>query len=138
MSLSAAYLHLVFTMFLVGYVLYWAIMIAALRGDFAPAETERLLEIANRSRWPHVVVPWRLRLPLPFMAWGFLGVLALTGLALITSRGFSAILALKLALVAAFALVQVGLTRRPARALILVNFVLALGIVVLSGLLVRA
>jgi hypothetical protein len=72
------------------------------------------------------------------MAWGFLGVLALTGLALMASRGFSAILALKLALVAAFALIQVGLTRRPARALILVNFVLALVIVVLSGLLVRA
>jgi hypothetical protein len=138
MSLFAAYVHLVLTMFLVGYVLYWAVMIAALRGDFAPAETARLLEIANRSRWPHVVVPWRLRLPLPFMAWGFLGVLALTGLALIASRGFSAILALKLALVAAFALVQVGLTRRPARALILANFVLALVIVVLSGLLVRA
>ena len=138
MSLIAAYLHLVFTMFLVGYVLYWAVMIASLRGDFAPAETERLLGIANRSRWPHVVVPWRLRLPLPFMAWGFLGVLALTGLALMASRGFSAILALKLALVAAFALIQVGLTRCPARALILVNFVLALVIVVLSGLLVRA
>jgi hypothetical protein len=138
MSLIAAYLHLVFTMFLVGYVLYWAVMIASLRGDFAPGETERLLGIANRSRWPHVVVPWRLRLPLPFMAWGFLGVLALTGLALMASRGFSAILALKLALIAAFALIQVGLTRHPARALILVNFVLALVIVVLSGLLVRA
>jgi hypothetical protein len=36
-----------------------------------------------------------------------------------------------------FALIQVGLTRRPARTLIMINFVLALGIVVLSGLLGR-
>jgi hypothetical protein len=137
MSLVAAYLHLVFTMFLVGYALYWAVMAVSLRRELAPAETERLLEIANRSRWPHVAVPWRLRLPLPFMAWGFLAILLITGLALITSYGFGALLALKLALVAIFALIQVGLTRRPARALIFVNFALALVIVVLSGLLVR-
>ena len=137
MSLVAAYLHLVFTMFLVGYALYWAIMVAALRRDFAPAETERLLETANRSRWPHVVVPWRLRLPLPFMAWGFLAILAVTGLGLMASYGFSAVLALKLALVATFALIHIALTRRPARALIVVNLVLALIIVVLSGLLAR-
>jgi hypothetical protein len=137
MSLIAAYLHLVFTMFLVGYALYWAIMVVSLRRDLAPAETTRLLEAANRSRWPHVVVPWRLRLPLPFMAWGFLAILLITGLALMASHGVGTILALKLALVALFALIQVGLTRRPARALIFVNFVLALVIVVLSGLLVR-
>ena len=80
MSLIAAYLHLVFTMFLVGYVLYWAVMAVSLRRDLAPAETERLLEIANRSRWPHVAVPWRLRLPLPFVGWGFLAILLITGL----------------------------------------------------------
>ena len=137
MSLIAAYLHLVFTMFLVGYVLYWAIMVVSLRRDFTPSETERLLEIANRSRWPHVVVPWRFRLPLPFMAWGFLAILLITGLALIASRGLDMILACKMGLIAIFALVQVGLTRRPARSLIFVNFVLALLIVVLSGLLVR-
>jgi hypothetical protein len=137
MSLVAAYLHLVFTMFLVGYVLYWAIMVVSLRRDLAPAETTRLLEIANRSRWPHVVVPWRLRLPLPFMAWGFLAILLITGLALMASHGVGTILALKLPLVALFALIQVRLTRRPARALIFVNFVLALVIVVLSGLLFR-
>jgi hypothetical protein len=137
MSLSAAYLHLVFTMFLVGYVLYWAVMVVSLRRDLAPAETERLLEIANRSRWPHLAVPWRLRLPLPLMAWGFLVILLITGLALIASYGFGALLTLKLALVAIFALVQVGLTRRPAPGLIFVNFALALIIVVVSGLLTR-
>lgn len=137
MNLVAAYLHLVFTMFLVGYVLYWAIMAFSLRRDFAPAETERLLGIANRSRWPHVLVPWRLRLPLPLMGWGFLAILAITGLVLMAGFGLGAFLALKIALVLLFALVQAVLTRRPGRALIMVNFALALGIVVLSGLLGR-
>jgi hypothetical protein len=137
MSLLAAYLHLVFTMFLIGYVLYWAIMVVSLRRDLVPAESARLLEVANRSRWPHVVVPWRLRLPLPFMGWGFLAVLAITGLVLMAGYGLGALLALKLALVVIFALIQVGLTRRPMPALIMVNFALALGIVVVSGLLGR-
>lgn len=133
----AAYLHLVFTVFLVGYALYWAIMVVSLRRDFTPDNTQRLLDIANRSRWPHVVVPWRLRLPLPFMAWGFLTMLLITGVALMMSYGFDALLAFKVALVAIFALVQAGLTRRPARGLIFANFALVLLIVILSGLLVR-
>ena len=137
MNLVVAYLHLLFTMFLVGYVLYWAIMAVSLRRDFAPAETERLLGIANRSRWPHVLVPWRLRLPLPLMGWGFLAILAITGLVLMAGFELGAFLALKIALVLLFALVQAVLTRRPGRALIMVNFALALGIVVLSGLLGR-
>jgi hypothetical protein len=136
-SAITAYLHLVFTVFLVGYALYWAIMVVSLGRTFDPPETERLLDVANRARWPHVVVPWRLRLPLPFMGWGFLGVLLITGVALVASHGFDMVLALKVALAVLFALIHVGLTRRPARALILVNFVLALLIVVLSGLLVR-
>jgi hypothetical protein len=136
-NVVAAFLHLVFTVFLVGYALYWAIMVVSLRRSFDPAETDRLLDIANRARWPHVVVPWRLRVPLPFIAWGFLGLLLITGLVLVPGHGFDMVLALKVALVALFALIQVSLTRRPARALILVNFGLALLIVVLSGLLVR-
>jgi hypothetical protein len=136
-SWLAAFLHLVFTMFVVGYALYWAIMVASLRRDLPPLEVDRLLEIASRSRWPHVGVPWRYRLPLPVMGWGFLGVLLITGLALMAGYGFGMVLALKVALVAAFALVQIGLTRRPAPPLIFVNFALALLIVVLSGLLVR-
>jgi hypothetical protein len=137
MRLAAAYLHLVFTMFLVGYVLYWAIMVVSLGRDLAAPETERLLGIANRSRWPHVLVPWRLRLPLPLMGWGFLAVLVITGLVLMASYALGPLLALKVALVLLFALVQAALTRRPGRALIMVNFALALAIVVVSGLLGR-
>lgn len=138
MSWLAAYLHLVFTIFLVGYALYWAIMVVSLRRDLPPGEIDRLLGIAHRSRWPHVGVPWRYRLPLPIVGWGFLGVLLLTGLALMAGYGFGTILALKVALVAAFALIQIRLTRRPEPPFIFVNFALVLLIVVLSGLLIRA
>jgi hypothetical protein len=137
-NVVAAFLHLVFTVFLVGYALYWAIMVVSLRRTFDPAETDGLLEIANRARWPHVVVPWRLRLPLPFMGWGFLGGLLITGLVLVAGHGFDMVLALKVALVVVFAVIHVGLTRRPIPALIVVNFAVALVIVVLSGLLIRA
>ena len=78
-SLATAYLHLVLSVFLVGYVLYWAIMVVALRRSCDPAETLRLLAVASHARWPHVVVPWALRLPLPFMGWGFLLILLATG-----------------------------------------------------------
>jgi hypothetical protein len=137
MSLIAVYLHLVFTVFLVGYALYWAVMVVSLRRDLAPAESQRLLALTNRSRWPHVVVPWRLRLPLPFVAWGFLAVLLVTGLVLLAGYGFGALLGFKLLLVAAFALIHLGLTRRPAAALIFANLALILLIVVVSGLLLR-
>jgi len=137
MSWFAAYLHLVFTVFLVGYTFYWTVMVVALRRDFAPPETEQLLEIASRSRWPHVLVPWRLRLRLPFMGWGFVAILLITGVALTASRGLNAILVLKLALVGTFMLIQAWLTRRPVRGLIVVNFAVVLVIVVLSGMMVR-
>lgn len=136
-TLVAAYLHLVVAVFLVGYVLYWTVMVVALRRRCDHPETQRLLRIANCARWPHVVVPWRLRLPLPFAAWGLLVILLATGMALLSGHGRSPILLLKLALVVAFAIVQLVLTRRPVPALIFINFALALVIVVLSGLLTR-
>ncbi len=135
-GLVAAYLHLVLTVFLVGYVLYWVVMVVALRRRCDPAETRRLLAVANRARWPHVL-PWGLRLPLPFVGWGVVLILLATGLGLVSGHGWSPILLLKLALVAAFAIIQVVLTHRPLPALILANFALALLIVVLSGLLAR-
>ena len=96
-----------------------------------------MLAVAASSRWPHVVVPWRLRLPLPVVGWGFLAVLLISGLAAMARGDFGTLLAVKLGLVALFALIQVGLTRRPAVTLIFANFGLILIIVVLSGLLLR-
>ena len=136
-SLATAYVHVVLTVFLVGYVLYWAVMVMALRRGRDPAETLRLLGVASRARWPHVGLPWALRLPLPFVGWAFVVILLASGLALLPGHGWSPLLLLKLALFAAFAIIQVVLTRRPVPALIFANFALALTIVVLSGLLAR-
>jgi hypothetical protein len=136
-SLGTAYLHLVFTVFLVGYALYWATMVVALRRTCSPDESLRLLAVANAARWPHVVIPWTLRLPLPFVGWAFLGILLASGAVLASESGWPALLVVKLVLVAALALVQVILTRRPVPALIFASFALVLGIVVLSALLVR-
>jgi hypothetical protein len=136
-TFTSAYLHLVLSVFLVGYVLYWAIMVVALRRSGDGAETQRLLTVASHARWPHVVVPWKLRLPLPYVGWAFLVILVATGGLLTAAQGWSPILLLKLALFAALVAIQVVLTRRPVPALILANFGLALIIVVLSALLVR-
>ncbi len=136
-SFVAAYVHLVLTVFLVGYVLYWAVMVTALRRGCEPAETLRLLAVASRARWPHVVVPWAMRVPLPFMGWAFLLILLVSGFVLASDHGWSPLLMVKLALVAAFAIIQLVLTRRPVPALIFASFGLALVIVVLSGWLAR-
>jgi hypothetical protein len=136
-SFVAAYIHLVLTVFLVGYVLYWAVMVVALRRSCDPGETLRLLGVASRARWPHVVVPWAMRVPLPLTGWAFLLILLASGVALASEYGWSPLLLAKLALVAAFAVIQLLLTRRPVPVLIFANFALALVIVVLSGWLAR-
>ena len=133
----AAYVHLVLTVFLVGYVLYWAVMVTALRRSCEPGETLRLLAVASHARWPHVVLPWAMRVPLPFMGWAFLLLLLASGFALASDHGWSPLLMVKLVLVAAFAIIQLVLTRRPLPALIFANFALPLVIVVLSGWLAR-
>lgn len=137
-SLVVAYLHLVVAIFLVGYVLYWAIMVVSLSRTFSPHERARLLEIANKSRWPHVAVPWQMRLPLPFVGWGLVLLLLVSGLFLLPGYGFGALLTLKIVLFAAFVVIHAVLTRRPVPSFIFANFALALVIVVLSGLLLRA
>lgn len=65
----AALLHLVAAVFVVGYLLFWTIMALALGRDRAPAEVERHLAVAAAARWPHVLIPWHLRLPLPVAGW---------------------------------------------------------------------
>jgi hypothetical protein len=138
MDVLVVYAHLVFGISLVGYAFYWTVMVLSLRCDFSAAETERLLEIAGHSRWPHAVVPWRLRLPLLYMGWLFLTILLMTGLVVGWDYGFVPLLVFKAVLVTIFAVIQVALTRRPGGPLALINFALAVLIVVVSGLLARS
>src|SRR5262247_3241494 len=84
------YVHLLASVVFVGLALFWLIMLIALRLEGTPAEVTTLLETANGARWPHVAVPWKLRLPLPWFAWAVLAILVGTGLALLQFRGMGA------------------------------------------------
>ena len=61
------WLALVASVVATGLALFWAIMAKALSEAHPAEEARRLLGIAAGARWPHVVVPWKLRLPLPIV-----------------------------------------------------------------------
>lgn len=65
----SVFVHLFFSLLLVGLALFWVIMGIALSRRFAPGEATRLLGVAQASRWPHVGVPYQWRLPLPWITW---------------------------------------------------------------------
>ena len=84
-----SFAHLLFAVVLVGLALFWFIMLVALRQRFDTAETKRLLQVVNGARWPHVVVPYSLRLALPWVTWAVLAVLVASGVAILSFRGIS-------------------------------------------------
>ena len=134
------YAHLFLGVLLAGQALYWLTMLVALRQRFEPAETARLLQVVRSARWPHVLVPYRLRLPLP-------GVMALTLLALILS-GLEIVhlrggvpegvgWGVKWALVLAVTVVLAMLAIRPRPTVIRLGFCLVLATIVASAVIIR-
>jgi len=136
----SVFVHLFFAIVLVGLSLFWFIMLVALRQKFDAAETQRQLAVVNSARWPHVAVPYRLRLPLPFMTWVMLIVLALSGYEIIQLNGAPAgpLWTTKLALFGIVVVLQAVLTRRPTPVLIRANLLFVLALVVVSALMIRA
>ena len=134
-----AFVHLFLSIILVGLALFWWIMLVALRQRFDAAQTSRLLRVANGARWPHVAVPHRLRVPLPFMTWIVLILLALTGLEMGPLPGIYAgtLLDIKLVLVGVVVVLQAALTGSPKPALIPLNLLCVLAIAVVSALMIR-
>lgn len=132
-------IHLLAAIGLVGMALFWFIMVAALKQRFDRHESKRLLSILNRARWPHVVVPYRLRAPLPWISCAMIAVLLLTGVTVALANGMpiNAFWWYKISLFIVVLGVQAWLFRRPAAILVRLNFVIILVIVVLSGLMVR-
>jgi hypothetical protein len=133
------FIHILAGIALTGLALYWSIMVVAVRQRFSDAEARELLASAGSARWPHVVVPFRFRLPLPWVFWIVLVVLAATGFAVADVRFSSGapLYNVKLVLVGAVALLQIALTRRLIPPLAFASFALVLIIVALSGLMVR-
>ncbi len=132
---AIAFAHILFSILLVGQALFWMIMASVLNTRYGALEADRLLQVANRARWPHVVVPLSLRIPLPWIAWLTLAAIAGTGAVGLVLRGFSGdwLWWTKLGLFAAIAIVQVPLSRHPGPALIRINFVLVIAAIVVSG-----
>lgn len=132
---ASAFLHIVFSILLTGLALYWLIMSSALAKGREATEAARLLDAAHRARWPHVVVPQSLRIPLPWMAWLVIAALAATGIGSISLRGAPAnsLWWIKLALVAAVIAIQIPLTLRPQPFLSRIHFALVLATILVSG-----
>lgn len=136
----AAFFHILMAILVVGYCLFWAIMARALGRDRDAAEVERHLRTVARARWPHVVVPYRWRLPLPMVGWLLLLGAAASGTLAglvggLEPRGL--IFWLKLAAVILLFAVHAALAQRPRPAWALSALPLALLAVVLSVPLLR-
>jgi hypothetical protein len=131
--------HLVLAIVLVGQALFWFIMSVALRQRFDKVETERYLAIVNGARWPHVVVPYNLRIPLSLMSWLVIGLLVATGFLLLVFRAApeNMLWWIKIGLLTAIVVVQVNLSQGPTAAVIRLNMILTLAIIVVAGWAIR-
>jgi hypothetical protein len=138
-----AYLHLLLSVFLTGYTLFWMVMAVALRQRFDQPQTAQYLEVVGRARWPHVLVPWRLRLPLPTVGWIFLALLVVTGGLAGLAAGSAAVsrmapvLLVKLVLVLLLILAHLRLAQRPRPSFCYAGLALTLAIVAVSTTLLR-
>lgn len=133
------YLHIVLAIVLMGMGLFWLVMLAALRQRFQPAEVGEWLQEARGARWPHVVVPRSLRLPLPWVSWLLVVALLLSGVLVAMMRGLpeGPLWTLKLALFVAVAAIQIPLSRGSAPLAIRAGFWLTLVAIVVSALATR-
>jgi len=111
--------HILFSILLVGLALFWVVMDVALRRKFAPAEALSFLGFAQAARWPHVVVPWKLRLPMPWLTWAVVAVTWASGLVAssLGSHALSRDWWFKWLLVAILTVTQLLMTRRVVPAL---------------------
>lgn len=132
------YLHLVSGVLFVGYTLYWVIMAASLHRVKPGEEVTALLGVLAVSRWPHVAVPYRYRLPLPWLGMIFTGSLLFTGIALTPTHGVTGLLVIKVLLFVAIAGLQVLHLKDRREWIMGAAFALALATVALSALLNRA
>ena len=135
----SVFAHIFFSVVFTGLALYWTIMLTSLSRRFDVAETSRLLGIAHRSRWPHVVIPLAWRLRLPWVTTLTMVALWLTGIVNSKLRGMpeGPLWWTKMGLFLALIALQVALTRRPYPTAVRVNFVLTVAMLLVSGWVIR-
>ena len=135
----SVFAHIFFSILLVGMALFWIIMHTALGRRFDAAESTRLLNVAQSARWPHVAVPYALRLPLPWLTWAVILALCASGLLNLALGRVpqGPLWWTKLALVVAILTLQGLMTRRARPALYRAWFVLVLAAVLVAGWVIR-
>jgi hypothetical protein len=131
--------HLFFSVLLAGQALFWLTMVAALRQRFARDETLRLLHVVKAARWPHVIVPFRLRLPLPWVTWLTVAGLLLSAAGMLQFRGVpeGGLWWLKWALVLTVVGLQASIAANPRPGVIRLNFFVVLATIVISAVAIR-
>jgi hypothetical protein len=145
--LLIVYVHIVATVFWVGYALFWTIMAGTLSRSVSAPESHHYLQLLQNATWPPKGLPVPYRLSFPALGWVALAVLVLTGVVMLQQQGLTLqqlvtgtvnpFLLAKLGLVVALCLCQLLLSIQIRVPLIPVNLGLALGVVVLSVLLIR-
>jgi len=136
---ASVFLHLFATVLIVGQALFWAIMYYALKQQFNEAQTGGYLVVLQKARWPHVAVPYSLRLPLPVMGWATIALLVATGAAIIATNALptNALWWTKMALLGVLVVIQLLLSRRMGAGLIFANLLVVLALAIASALMVR-
>lgn len=134
-----AFVHLAGAVLLVGYLLFWAIMGLALGRRFPHRQVRDYLAIVAAARWPHMGVPWHLRLPWPMVGWVMLAAMILTGafLLLVGPVGLDGVMIAKLIVVALLVGLHHGLARRATPSVAYAGLALGLVVVALSAHLLR-
>jgi hypothetical protein len=146
----SVYVHIVATIFWIGYALFWTITAYALQQRFTAPETRCFFGMIKHTAWPPVGLPAPYRVPFPGLGWVALLVLTVSGISVLAARGvtlhqvtsgalflgsFGRTLTLKLLLVVALLVWQLVLTYRPVGWTIYPHLGGALFVVVLSVLL---
>ena len=129
------WLHLLLGVLVTGICLFWAIMGRVLGRTEPAPEATRLLGVVAAARWPHLLVPWEMRLPLWLLGISLVVLAAGTGL-LLGSPG-NLVSGIKAVLVILLLVVFRFLGRAPTPALGIGSLLLALTIMAISTLLPR-
>ncbi|GBD44892.1 hypothetical protein HRbin40_02384 [bacterium HR40] len=138
LHLLLVWLHLVTAVVLTGFALYWAILRLALPRLGLSKRMPELLAAAHGARWPHVGLPFQLRLPVPWLGLLATLFLAATGLLLGEAPADVLLWRAKLLLVGLLLFVQLAFLVRVTDWTLLGQLPLALLVVLLSALAIRS
>ncbi len=135
---AGAFAHIVLSILLMGFALFWFFMDVALRKRHGAERGQQLLRELVAVRWPPGGLPASLRVPLPWLGLLVIAALVVTGLPGALSRGVGGTLwTLKLALFAAVLVIQFLMTRGMRPSLVSINFALTAAVIVVSSWTIR-